>query len=59
MTTSWQDAARAACDGADAGTMSFPEIVQSLIAAGCDGYSVDFRRAAQFHHSGGQQLCCP
>lgn len=50
MSSDWQDVAREALAGAESGTMSFPEIVRSLIEAGCDGYAVDFRRAAHTYY---------
>lgn len=43
MTGTWQDLARATLEGAESGAQSFPEGVRVLMAAGFDGYAVDFR----------------
>jgi len=32
-------------DGAETGTMTFPQIVGTLIGAGFEGYAIDYRRA--------------
>ena len=37
--------AKACLDGAEDGTMAFPQIVERLFAAGFEGYSIDYRRA--------------
>ena len=50
MTTTWTDIARATLDGAEADTMTFPESVQMLMAAGFDGYAVDFRHATRTYY---------
>jgi hypothetical protein len=37
--------ARECLSGADEGTMDFPTIVRTLMDAGFEGYTVDYRRA--------------
>lgn len=37
---------------AESGRMNFPEIVRTLMAAGFEGYAVDFRRGAATYHGG-------
>jgi uncharacterized protein YbcV (DUF1398 family) len=37
-------------DAAHDGTLSFPQIVGELIAAGFEGYTVDYRRNAQIYY---------
>jgi uncharacterized protein YbcV (DUF1398 family) len=36
--------------GAEDGTMNFPEIVGTLMAAGFEGYAIDFRRRAAVYY---------
>ncbi len=44
-------------DGAQAGTMDFPTIVQTLMQVGLEGYDVDYRRAtAVYFHSDGTSI---
>ncbi len=50
MNTNWQDAARAALQGAESGGMTFPESVRLLMEASFDGYAVDFRRAIRIYY---------
>lgn len=44
MKQQLQEIARSCLNGAETGSMTFPQIVQTLTAAGFDGYQVDFRR---------------
>jgi uncharacterized protein YbcV (DUF1398 family) len=46
MKQQLQDMARSCMNGAESGSMTFPQIVQTLIAAGFDGYLVDFRQGS-------------
>jgi uncharacterized protein YbcV (DUF1398 family) len=43
MDTKIQDIARQCLEGAESGTMTFPQIVGTLMAAAFDGYLVDLR----------------
>jgi uncharacterized protein YbcV (DUF1398 family) len=43
MSEDWKETARACLEGAETGTMTFPQIVGTLINAGFDGYAVDLR----------------
>jgi uncharacterized protein YbcV (DUF1398 family) len=45
-----QSVARTCLDGAEADTMTFPQIVQMLMQAGFEGYMIDFRRAAAAYY---------
>lgn len=50
-----QDTAHAAFEGSEANTLSFPEGVKMVAAAGFTGYLVDYRAGTRtYHHSGGQ-----
>lgn len=52
--------ARACLEGADRNSMTFPQIVGTLIDAGFEGYAVDFRRAtATYHLPDGDSLELP
>jgi uncharacterized protein YbcV (DUF1398 family) len=42
--------AKACLDGAEANTMTFPQIVESLMKEGFESYLVDFRRAAATYY---------
>ena len=42
--------ARACLDGAEAGTMTFPQIVGTLMGEGFESYLVDFRRAVSIYY---------
>ncbi|MFC3675687.1 DUF1398 domain-containing protein [Ferrovibrio xuzhouensis] len=46
----WQDIARTALAGAENDTIPFPQSVAMLVAAGFDGYAVDFRHAARIYY---------
>lgn len=50
MTDDQQTIARDCLAGAEANRLSFPEIVGALIAAGFDGYLVDYRRNAATYY---------
>jgi len=54
METSMDDhrkaVARACLDAAEAGTMTFPQIVGTLMADGFESYLVDFRRAVTTYY---------
>lgn len=50
MTTKWENVARTCLEGAESGTMTFPQIVGTLIEAGFDGYAVDLRRATAIYY---------
>jgi uncharacterized protein YbcV (DUF1398 family) len=50
MTTNWRDLARATLEGAESGTMTFPQNVRILMEAGFDGYAVDFRRSTRTNY---------
>lgn len=42
--------ARICLEGADNGTMTFPEIVATLMREGFEGYAIDFRRAVATYY---------
>jgi len=46
MKQQLQDIAQSCLNGAESGSMTFPQIVQTLIASGFDGYLVDFRQGS-------------
>lgn len=46
----WKDIARSCLEGAETGSMTFPQIVGMLINAGFDGYSVDLRSATATYY---------
>ncbi len=50
MHTDWKDIARATLMGAELETMTFPESVNMLMAAGFDGYAVDFRHSTRTYY---------
>jgi uncharacterized protein YbcV (DUF1398 family) len=50
MSTNWKDIARAALEGSESNTTTFPENVKTLMAAGFDGYAVDFRRSTRIYY---------
>lgn len=50
MATDWKDVARTCLDGAETGSMTFPQIVGTLMKAGFDGYAVDLRRATATYY---------
>lgn len=43
MNAKWYDIAHRTLEGAESGTQTFAEDARELMAAGFDGYSVDFR----------------
>jgi uncharacterized protein YbcV (DUF1398 family) len=45
-----QQIARTCLQGAESNTMTFPEIVGTLMQAGFEGYAVDFRRASATYY---------
>jgi uncharacterized protein YbcV (DUF1398 family) len=51
MNANWQDVARATNAGSESGAMTFPESVRMLVAAGFDGYAVDFRRSIRTYYT--------
>jgi uncharacterized protein YbcV (DUF1398 family) len=52
--------ARACLEGAEANTMTFPEIVRTLMQAGFEGYLIDFRKSvATYYTEGGDTLELP
>ena len=60
MTNDDQALARRCLDGAESGTIAFPEIIAQLAGAGFDGYQVDYRRnAATYYHAGGAAIDLP
>ena len=60
MTPEQQQTAKQCLEGADGGTMTFPQIVGALIEAGFDGYLVDFRSAQNtYYDSAGEGLVLP
>ena len=57
MAKSWKEVAHICLEGAESGTMTFPQIVGTLIEAGFDGYAVDLRRAtATYYLPGGEAV---
>ncbi len=42
--------ARTCLEGAESDTMTFPQIVQTLMQAGFEGYAIDFRRASATYY---------
>ncbi len=57
MKTETADIARRCLDGAETGTMTFPEIVAALMAAGFESYTVDLRRStATYYTPDGQSV---
>ena len=60
MDTNQQTLARECLDGAENGTMTFPEIVRTLMQAGFDGYLVDFRlNQATYYLTDGEGIALP
>lgn len=51
MTKSKTAIARACLDAAEQNTLSFPEIVKTLMDAGFESYCVDFRRARAVYYT--------
>ena len=50
MNTNWKDVARSALEGAENGTLTFPQSVKMLMEAGFDGYAVDYRRNTRTYY---------
>jgi len=50
MKKHWMSVAKACLDAAESGTMSFPQIVGTLMQEGFDGYLIDFRRASATYY---------
>jgi uncharacterized protein YbcV (DUF1398 family) len=60
MDTNQQAIARKCLDGAETDTMTFPEIVMTLIQAGFEGYIADLRRAVvTYYLPEGESVECP
>jgi uncharacterized protein YbcV (DUF1398 family) len=60
MTDEMIATARACLDASERGTMTFPEIVGRLIAAGFESYAIDFRRArAAYYAADGDSVEIP
>ena len=60
MNATLQTTVRACLEGAETGTMTFPQIVGALIEAGFDGYAVDLRQAiATYYLPDGEALALP
>ncbi|HKI13963.1 MAG TPA: DUF1398 family protein [Roseiarcus sp.] len=52
--------AQTCLDGAEANMMTFPQIVQTLMKEGFEGYAIDFRRAtATYYLTGGDSVELP
>ena len=51
MDTQMEATARTCLEGAESNNMTFPQIVSTLMAAGFEGYSVDFRRGMVAYYS--------
>jgi uncharacterized protein YbcV (DUF1398 family) len=50
MDNHLEEIARGCLQGAESGTMTFPEIVGRLLDGGFEGYAVDFRRASATYY---------
>jgi uncharacterized protein YbcV (DUF1398 family) len=50
MADEWKDIAHTCLEGAESGTMTFPQILGMLMNAGFDGYSVDLRSATATYY---------
>lgn len=60
MDRSRIEIAEACRDGAANNTMTFPQIVETLMASGFEGYAIDFRRGlATYYLRDGQSLDLP
>ena len=60
MPPARQSIARSCLDAADSGTMTFPEILRTLAAAGFESYSIDFRRdEAVYYATDGESVAFP
>jgi len=57
MPKDWKEIARDCLEGAESGTMTFPQIVGTLMNAGFDGYAVDLRRmTATYYLANGEAV---
>ncbi|MEQ8286869.1 DUF1398 family protein [Thalassospira sp.] len=60
MENSQKSVAQTCLNGAEDGTMTFPEIVGTLMQAGFESYAVDFRRSlAVYYLADGQSVAFP
>jgi len=50
MTPAQENAAKSCLLGAENDTMTFPEIVQTLIQAGFESYAIDYRRCRAIYY---------
>lgn len=50
MNDQQKEVARACLEGAEANTITFPQIVGALMEAGFESYTIDFRRAAATYY---------
>ncbi len=50
MDATLRSIAQDCLNGAEAGTLNFPQVVGSLISAGFDGYLIDLRRASATYY---------
>ncbi len=59
-TQTLHDVARASFEGSEANTLTFPESVRMIAAAGFNGYLVDYRSGTRtYHHSNGETFSFP
>jgi len=60
MNEQQKTVARSCVEAAEDGTMTFPQIVGTLLAAGFEGYTIDFRRAtATYYLPNGENVELP
>jgi uncharacterized protein YbcV (DUF1398 family) len=60
MNPSQQSVAKTCLAGTDENTMTFPEIVATLMQAGFESYAIDFRRAtATYYATNGESIELP
>ena len=50
MTPDQENAAKSCLLGAESDTMTFPEIVQTLVEAGFESYAIDYRRCRAIYY---------
>ena len=50
MTAEWKEIARTCLEGAESGSMTFPQILGMLMNADFDGYAVDLRSATATYY---------
>jgi uncharacterized protein YbcV (DUF1398 family) len=53
VDTQMEATAQMCLEGAESNSMTFPQVVSTLMAAGFEGYSVDFRRGMVAYYSPG------